>query len=163
MEGGGASGREHLKAPAPPQQDLGPSLPGVQPAEAQLGHVLTGGNRALYFFFLLGISGPLSPSRAQRRRPQPPGSGPVRRRPAAVPPGPAAACSAPAAARRVLAPPVDKQRPKPRLSAFGASGAVRVLLRDRPPLPPAPKVEVRTLAPPRAGRLRPGISTWPRP
>lgn len=87
MEGGGASGREHLKAPAPPQQDLGPSLPGVQPAEAQLGHVLTGGNRALYFFFLLGISGPLSPSRAQRRRPQPPGSGPVRRRPAAVSPG----------------------------------------------------------------------------
>lgn len=39
------------------------------------GHVLTGGNRALYFFFLLGISGTLSPRRAQHRRQQPPGPG----------------------------------------------------------------------------------------
>lgn len=70
-----------------PQQDLGPSLPGTQPAEAQPDHVLTGGNRALYFFFLLGISGPPLSRRAQRCRPQPHGSGPVRRRPAAVPPG----------------------------------------------------------------------------
>lgn len=44
------------------------------PLPAGLCHVLTGGNRALYFFFLLGISGPLSPRRVQRRRPQPPGS-----------------------------------------------------------------------------------------
>lgn len=57
----------------PPQPGLGPSLPRARPAPPRPGHVLTGGNRALYFFFLLGISGSLLPRRAQRRRPQLPG------------------------------------------------------------------------------------------
>lgn len=54
--GGVASGPPNPTMRPPPQP--GPGLSRVGPAPPGAGHVLTGGNRALYFFFLLGISGP---------------------------------------------------------------------------------------------------------
>jgi hypothetical protein len=88
----------------PPQPGLGLGLPRAGSAPAGCDHVLTGGTRALYFFFLLGISGPFSPRRAQRRR----------RRRRQQPPGPRA-CLLPArppSFPRVLVPP---SLPPPRL------------------------------------------------
>lgn len=84
----------------------GPGFP--SPARSSgAAHVLTGGNRALYFFLLAPASpGPLPPRRTQRRRPQPPGTGPALSPSAAVPPGPGARRLRPNASYGVLAPPV---------------------------------------------------------
>lgn len=134
--GRGVRGPEPRAAPAP-QRGLGPSLPGAGPSPHGPDHVLTGGNRALYFFFLLGISGILSPRRAQRRRPQPPGPGPARRPPAEVPPGPGAARSVPAAPHWVLAPPVGTPLSGPSALPRSLPGGARQS-RAAPPLPPVP-------------------------
>ena len=120
--GRGVRAPEHRDAPAS-LAGPGPEPPESPAAPTGPGHVLTGGNRALYFFFLLGISGPLSPRRAQRRRPQPPGpracSSPARRgspgswcrplRPRRCPQGPSAAGQD--TARRARAPsPIEPPR-----------------------------------------------------